>query len=276
MVMEEGRVLDEYEEEEDDELTSRCCARCGCEIPEEQESQYCSLCAPIAAVYEAEEVAAVLDEEHENYEEEEDEEDAEDEEEEEPPLVMVRQPCSLCGRAFMGERGRGVCPLCLATSARGMQTGFASENTQPEHLFCSQCHRSVALVNLDGICNLCALHASPIIPNEQDDVQLFTMMRNVPDNYHAIWEEEGWDVFDNGGRLEIERDDAEEHFANDDEAIAHVIRLAAQGSKAHLLALWFHGQAAETSHENRTTIPRRFLPTGATRPFNFADIRIDV
>ena len=50
-------------------------------------------------------------------------------------------------------------------------------------------------------------------------------------------ESEGWAVF-NGN--EIQRDDALDKFASDDEAIAFVQRLADLGSQLHLSALDLH------------------------------------
>lgn len=50
-------------------------------------------------------------------------------------------------------------------------------------------------------------------------------------------EQEGWAVFND---CEIQRDDELDAFASDDDAIAHVARLAMLGSQPHTLALALH------------------------------------
>lgn len=51
---------------------------------------------------------------------------------------------------------------------------------------------------------------------------------------------EGWDLFEVEGKLEIQRDDEMEIFASDDDAIAHVTRMAQAGSQIHQEALSRH------------------------------------
>lgn len=68
-----------------------------------------------------------------------------------------------------------------------------------------------------------------------------------PDDSAAATKE-GWDIFDCGPRLEIERIDSPEDggplFEGDDEAIEHVRKKAAEGSDLHRRAIAIHEDEA--------------------------------
>lgn len=83
------------------------------------------------------------------------------------------------------------------------------------------CHQENAVMSLDA-------HATP---EEQAD--------------------EGWALFEIGhsGLMEIQRDDEMAIFATDDDALAHVERMAAQGSQRHQDALARH--LADAPHLSR-------------------------
>lgn len=49
--------------------------------------------------------------------------------------------------------------------------------------------------------------------------------------------EEGWNLFDANGRLEVERDDEKGLFADDEEAKAHVLSMAERGFSPAINAL---------------------------------------
>lgn len=58
-----------------------------------------------------------------------------------------------------------------------------------------------------------------------------------PPQYDAAALKEGWNVWATDQGLEIQRYDEVEIFADDDEALAHVHRRAAVGSRLHQIAL---------------------------------------
>lgn len=108
-----------------------------------------------------------------------------------------------------------------------------------------------------------------------------------PDDSAAA-SKEGWDVFDCGPRLEIERiddpADTDPVFEDDDEAIEHVRASAAAGSDLHRRALAIHedeaaahpGERSASSFAERdwVTTGTSYFPTKATaddyyRPYGF-------
>lgn len=52
----------------------------------------------------------------------------------------------------------------------------------------------------------------------------------------------GWQIFDIGNRLEIQRDDSSPTFKTDDEALAHVKEAAANGSLIAIIGLYLDGR----------------------------------
>ena len=87
----------------------------------------------------------------------------------------------------------------------------------------------------------------------------YDTMRQVPPTDTALWEGEGWGVFDSDGVLEIQADGEAARFASDEEAIAYVLRMASTGSRSHLLALWLDGRPAYSPTSTPGWLPAELL-----------------